>query len=31
MMIALDTDDKNVRDERVEPIKDAIIAQFEEE
>ena len=31
MMVALDTDDKNVRDERVEPIKDAIVAQFEEE
>ncbi len=31
MMVALDTDDKNVRDERVEPIKDAIIAEFEGE
>ena len=31
MMVALDTDDKNIRDERVEPIKDAIIAQFEGE
>ncbi len=30
MMIALDTDDKNIRDERVEPIKDAIVAEFEE-
>jgi len=31
MMFALDTDDKNVRDERVEPIKDAIIEKFSEE
>ncbi len=31
MMVALDTDDKNIRDERVEPIKDAIVAKFEEE
>ena len=31
MMVALDTDDKNIRDERVEPIKDAIIAEFEAE
>ena len=31
MMVALDTDDKNIRDERVEPIKDAIVAEFEEE
>ena len=30
-MFALDTDDKNVRDERVEPIKDAIIEKFSEE
>ncbi len=30
LMFALDTDDKNVRDERVEPIKDAIIEQFGE-
>ena len=31
MMVALDTDDKNVRDERVEPIKDAIVEKFSEE
>ena len=31
LMFALDTDDKTVRDARVEPIKDAIIANFEEE
>ena len=31
VMAALDTDDKNVRDARMVPIKDAIIAQFEEE
>ena len=31
MMFALDTDDKNIRDERVEPIKDAIIEKFSEE
>jgi len=31
MMIALDTDDKNVRDERVVPITDAIIEKFGEE
>ncbi len=31
LMFALDTDDKNVRDERVEPIKDAIIEKFSEE
>ncbi len=31
MMIALDTDDKNVRDERVVPITDAIIENFSEE
>ncbi|MGM9682596.1 MAG: polyribonucleotide nucleotidyltransferase, partial [Eubacteriales bacterium] len=31
MMEALDTDDKNVRDEKVEPIKDAIIEKFSEE
>ena len=31
MMVALDTDDKNIRDERVEPIKDAIVAEFEGE
>ncbi len=31
MMEALDTDDKNVRDEKVEPIKDAIVEKFSEE
>ncbi len=31
MMFALDTDDKNVRDERVVPITDAIIEKFGEE
>ncbi len=31
MMVALDTDDKNVRDERVVPITDAIIEKFGEE
>ena len=31
MMIALDTDDKNIRDERVVPITDAIIEKFGEE
>ncbi|MBO5883169.1 MAG: polyribonucleotide nucleotidyltransferase [Clostridia bacterium] len=31
MMEALDTDDKNIRDEKVVPIADAIIAQFSEE
>ena len=31
MMEALDTDDKNVRDEKVVPITDAILAQFGEE
>ena len=31
MMEALDTDDKNVRDEKVVPITDAIIAEFIEE
>ena len=31
MMEALDTDDKNVRDEKVVPITDAIIAEFGEE
>ncbi len=31
MMIALDTDDKNVRDERVVPITDAIVEKFGEE
>ncbi len=31
VMAALDTDDKNVRDARMVPIKDAIIAEFEEE
>ena len=31
MMFALDTDDKNIRDERVEPIKDAIVEKFSEE
>ena len=30
LMFALDTDDKTVRDARVEPIKDAIVAEFEE-
>ena len=31
MMEALDTDDKNVRDEKVVPITDAIVAEFGEE
>ncbi len=31
MMEALDTDDKNIRDEKVVPITDAIIAEFGEE
>ncbi len=31
VMAALDTDDKNVRDARMVPIKDAILAEFEEE
>ena len=31
VMAALDTDDKNIRDARMVPIKDAILAQFEEE
>ena len=31
VMFALDTDDKNVRDERMEPIRDAIMEQFLEE
>ena len=31
MMFALDTDDKNIRDERVVPITDAIIEKFGEE
>ncbi len=31
MMVALDTDDKNVRDARVVPITDAILAEFGEE
>ncbi len=31
VMAALDTDDKNVRDARMVPIKDAILAKFEEE
>ena len=31
LMFALDTDDKTVRDSRVEPIKDAIIEKFSEE
>ena len=31
MMEALDTDDKNVRDEKVVPITDAILEKFEEE
>ncbi len=31
VMAALDTDDKTVRDARMQPIKDAIEAQFEEE
>ncbi len=30
VMAALDTDDKNVRDERMEPIRDAIFAEFQE-
>ncbi len=30
VMIALDTDDKNVRDERMLPIQDAIVANFSE-
>ncbi len=31
VMAALDTDDKNVRDARMVPVKDAILAKFEEE
>ncbi|MBR3416040.1 MAG: polyribonucleotide nucleotidyltransferase [Clostridia bacterium] len=31
VMVALDTDDKNVRDERMEPIRDAIMERFLEE
>ncbi len=31
LMFALDTDDKTVRDSRVEPIKDAIVEKFSEE
>ena len=31
VMAALDTDDKNVRDARMVPVKDAILAEFEEE
>ncbi len=31
VMNALDTDDKNVRDARMVPVKDAILAKFEEE
>ncbi len=31
VMAALDTDDKNVRDARMEPIRDAIMAEFSEE
>ncbi len=31
VMFALDTDDKNIRDARMEPIQDAIMAQFLEE
>ncbi len=31
VMAALDTDDKNIRDARMVPVKDAILAQFEEE
>jgi len=31
LMFALDTDDKTVRDARVEPIKDAIVEKFSEE
>jgi len=31
VMFALDTDDKNVRDERMEPIRDAIMEKFLEE
>ncbi len=31
VMAALDTDDKNIRDARMVPVKDAIIAEFEEE
>ncbi len=31
VMAALDTDDKNVRDARMLPVKDAILAEFEEE
>ena len=31
LMNALDTDDKNVRDERMLPIEDAIIEKFGEE
>ena len=31
VMFALDTDDKNIRDERMEPVRDAIIEKFIEE
>ena len=31
VMAALDTDDKNVRDARMVPVKDAILAEFGEE
>ncbi len=31
VMAALDTDDKNIRDARMVPVKDAILAKFEEE
>ena len=31
VMAALDTDDKNVRDARMQPVREAIIAQFSEE
>ena len=31
VMVALDTDDKNVRDERMLPIRDAIVEKFSEE
>ncbi|MBE6631225.1 MAG: polyribonucleotide nucleotidyltransferase [Ruminococcaceae bacterium] len=31
LMFALDTDDKNVRDERILPIRDAIVEKFSEE
>ncbi|MBQ3065648.1 MAG: polyribonucleotide nucleotidyltransferase [Clostridia bacterium] len=31
VMAALDTDDKNVRDARMQPVRDAILAQFAEE